>query len=152
MTSAIQVTEITPALCDTLRAEIDAALRSVGEAHGVTLALGTITYSAAKATARFTILPVGGNPYASGFEQYAPGYGLVPADLGQEVEIDGHIYTILGLTPRATKRPMVLRRTEGEIYNFPVEKVRAALGRSPMSDEEELEASIDRAVWETAGK
>jgi hypothetical protein len=144
----LQVTEITPALCDTLRAEIDTALKSVGDAHGVTLELGTISYTAAKATGRITILPVGGNPYASGFERYARGYGLLLADLGQEVKIDGQTYTILGLKPRATKRPTVLRRADGQIYDFPVERVRAALGRSPMTDAEELEASLYRAAEE----
>jgi hypothetical protein len=54
-----QVTEITPALCDTLRAEINAALKSVGEAHGVTLALGNIKYTDVDATAQLKVKAVG---------------------------------------------------------------------------------------------
>lgn len=152
MNPATQVTEITPELCDTLRAEIDAALKSVGQAHGVTLELGRITYGPAKATTRLTVMLAGVSPYADGFEQYAPCYGLQPADLGLEVKINGETYTILGLKPRATKRPVVLRRADGEIYNFPAEMVREALGRKPMTDDEHRHAFVSRTIINVAGR
>lgn len=153
----LEASELTQALCETLLIDIDATLKALGEAHGVKLAIGTLTYSEERATARLTILPLGGNPnavHAVGFERWAAVYGLKSADLGLDVDIHGKAYTILGLKPRATKRPMVLRRADGEIYAFPVETVREALGRPPMTATEERDACIARAMIkiETTGK
>jgi hypothetical protein len=131
-----KVTEITQELCKTLRVEINAALKSVGDAHGVTLALGNINYSESKATARITIISAGGNPQADDFRRWATGYGLDPTDLGKDIEIEGVSYTIVGINPGSGVRPIMLRRADGADYRFNRDVVREALGLKLMTSEE----------------
>ena len=130
MKPTMQATEITPALLDTLRAAINAALKPVGEAQGVSLELGTMTYSPTQATTRLTIRTLGGEPEADDFNRLAHLYGLEPTDLGKQVELDGVLGTIVGLKPRARRFPILLRRADGTEVTATAVGVRAALGRT----------------------
>jgi hypothetical protein len=130
MKPTTQVTEITSALLGTLRAAINAALKPVGEAQGVSLELGTMTYSPTQATTRLTIRGLGGDPDADDFERLAHLYGLEPTDLGMEVELDGVRGTIIGLKSRARRFPILLRRADGTEVAATADEVRHALERS----------------------
>ncbi len=113
MKNETQLTEITPALLDTLRAAINDTLKPVGEAHGVLLELGYMTYSATQATTRFTITALGTDPEADNFREFAHHYGLDSSDLGKEVEIESVTGTIVGLNSRASRFPIIVRQADG---------------------------------------
>lgn len=151
MTAAAQVTEITPALCHTLRGEIDAALKSVGEAHGVTLALGNIKYNEAEATGKLVITGVGANTYAVGFALVAFSYGLEPSDLGREIQVAGETYTIHGVKGSG-KRPIAVRRADGAVCMCEQRVVVQALGRAWPVTSEERERLVDFAKAAKAAK
>lgn len=127
MKSTTQVTEITPALLDTLRAAIDTALMSVGEPHGVTLSLRNIRYNEVEATGKLVITATGANLYAVDFTLIAHLYGLVPSDLGKEIPIAGKPYTIYGVKG-AGKRPIAVRSAEGVVGMIDERSVYLALG------------------------
>jgi hypothetical protein len=61
------------------------------------------------------------------FAMIAHFYGLVPSDLGREIQIAGKTYTIHGVKGSG-KRPLVLRRADGVLFRFPEQSVIQALG------------------------
>lgn len=53
------------------------------------------------------------SPEATNFKHQAPYYGLRTEDLGRTITIQGERFRIVGLKPRASKRPIVLQAVDG---------------------------------------
>lgn len=57
-------------------------------------------------------------------------YDLKPEWLGQTLRITHNTYTIMGIAPRKTKKPVIIKRRDGKIFNADADQVRRCmLGR-----------------------
>jgi len=96
-----------------IRSDVDAALASVAEKHGISIKVDNCTYVGANATFKLELACLADDgsvltKEAEDFKHYAPMFGLAPEHLGSAVTIDGVRYTVAGLRQRAPKRPIVL--------------------------------------------
>ena len=100
---------------------------------GVTLKVGNISYSDAYATVKVEASDIGEDGVAvtkeaHDFKLMAHLYGLEPSDLGKSFKVRGREFTIKGLKPRSTKRP-ILVESDGSMYKMSEVDVKRALGR-----------------------
>jgi hypothetical protein len=115
-----------------LRADLDAAVRQVGERHGLKIQTGRATFSAECATFKVEVATIGQSgtvqtKEASAFKQLAQAYGLKAEHLGASFDQGGKTYTITGLKTKAHAYPILAKGQDGKTYKFPVEMVRRAL-------------------------
>lgn len=119
----------------TMRAEIDAALKAVGEKHGLNLQIGNIKFSAnefhTKLEVRTKTTSTGEafDPYAAAWKRYCAGYGLPADGVGKTfTSFSGKKYTVRGINTKAAKYPVVVRGEDGKSYKFTVGEVKFQLG------------------------
>jgi len=133
-----KISSFTPENLDQLRSQIEISLHDIGVKFGISLKIGGMTYTEDKVTARLsaTVDREGRVPeMVYNFNVYCYDYGAMPEDLGKELTIDGTKYLLVGLKPRASKRPFVCQRvSDGIQFNFIEKPIRELLGHS----EEEL--------------
>lgn len=120
--------------CGLLRSEINAALKAVGEKHGVLVEAGNASFSddfvnfklrvSAKAEDGSVV-----SQEATDFKRFASLYGFFADDLGKEYSVRGKSYAIAGLKNRSRTMPIIGRAKDGKLYKFTVESVLRALGR-----------------------
>lgn len=108
----------------TIRKDIDAALAEVAAKHGITLGLGTITFSGDTFSTKLTAMIKDGDvaindtmsakqmTWAKDFKAYAFSFGMKAEDLGKKVTIGSTEYVIIGARPRA-KQNIVMRNPNG---------------------------------------
>jgi len=113
-----------------LRKDIDSALKSVADKHGLSLMLGNIRFNeesfTGKLEARVTDKP-GETTMAADFRALAHSYGLSPSLLGQVLSINGKRYKIVGLKPRNRKYPVIAESVAtGKRFKFAAFSVRSA--------------------------
>jgi hypothetical protein len=112
-----------------LRTDIDAALKAVGDKHGISLKLGRGTFSAETATFKLELGTVSDTGVvvtkeAQDFKTYALMFGLKPEHLGQSFkDFDGHSYKVVGLKVRSPKFPVLVERADGARFKFPEKRV-----------------------------
>lgn len=129
----------------TLRTDIDAALAAVCAKHGITLAVGKMTYSANEFTARLTANTAAdaktveavsetGLPASHAWvRQWIGSIGIfgIPKDaLGKEIKVRGQRFLLAGLT-RSPREPIAakpLDRKTSKYTLLSVMEVKAALG------------------------
>ena len=128
-------TIMTPALCDQIRTELNAALPAIAEKLGITLKTGNASYSR-EGTATFkleaAVFSTAGEALskeAVAFKQLATTYGLVAGDLGREFSTHQGTYIVTGAAPKSYKFPILCRnKADGKIYKFPEKTVAMKLG------------------------
>jgi hypothetical protein len=96
-----------------LRAEIDAALATVGEKHGIKITCGSARFTETTCLFKLEagVIAADGQvdtPAALAFKQFASLFGFKHDDLGRTVRIEGKNYQIIGCRPNAPKRPIIL--------------------------------------------
>lgn len=102
------------------RADVDAALASVGEKYGVDIKCGNISYGSNHFDTRLnaTKKVVNGVSYEQAeFERVCLIYGFDPEDFGKEFEVQGKTYKLIGFNPKARKKP-IIAECEGTRYVF----------------------------------
>ncbi len=119
---------ITRQLLKILREEIDQALKTVGEKHGLEFQAGSASFSGNNFTFKLAGSMIGEDGKAvtkevETFKAFAKLYGLQPEDLGKEFTRHGRRFTICGLKMSAKKYPIMATRDDGERFKFPAEDV-----------------------------
>lgn len=112
------ITQFNKPTASSFAQEAKLALAALAAKHGVTLTYRGGEFSPDSFEFKFQAVvastdgaPVG--PEANAFKQLAPLYGLQASDLGRVVRLDGVDMRIVGLRPRASKRPILLERIAG---------------------------------------
>ncbi len=115
---------------------IEERIKEEPEAVGVfTVERGKVKYDDLAGTVEITILLTeeGAKGRAQvDFEVYASGFGLYADDFGKEFDHGDHTFRIVGIRPRATKRPIIATRDDGKSFTFEDGYVRKALGRETL--------------------
>lgn len=105
---------------------VEAALAAVATQHGMTVEVLGGIFDNGTYKPRVTFKEIGND--ASEFARYASSFGLRESDFGRTFVSNGSTYRITGVKPSAARRPIVARRSDGSVFNFPVAMVTAALG------------------------
>ena len=127
------ITQFDKTTCEDLRRDLNEALREVAKRHGLTLRATNMKYTerACTITVEAGVLGVvqgrAATKESEAFSQLAHLYGLKREDLGRTVVLQGAVYTLIGLKPGASKRPMVLEDASGRRVVCPAITVRQAL-------------------------
>jgi len=113
----------------TLRNDFDAAIRQVATKHGITIRMKTIRFDAVKASSTVEFIATGGadtnaDPqaaqlaiYKADFQRYASVFGLKPEQWGATIKSGAESYKLVGLKPKAPKRPVLAQSLrDGRIY------------------------------------
>lgn len=119
----------------TLRADMDAALASVGAKHGVRFRLGSCTFWPTTAKFKLELATVGDNGVVvdkdmETLRRYTDILGLSMKDLEKTFKLwDGRSYKLAGYVPRRYSRPFVLvDAVSGRRVVAPKDAVLKALG------------------------
>lgn len=115
-----------------LHKDIDAALKALGNKHGIILSTGTITYQPGKFTCRLTGLAGAGGE--QGVDEYAKYsihvrnpyyqtiYGVNEAMLNQVAVYGGERHIFIGLAPSKKKYPYVFKKEKsGKLIAYATE-------------------------------
>ena len=119
------MTKINKPFLNSVRADINAALNSVGEKHGLALSIQSIRYSdtgfntTLKATVNEDSQGNSIDPDKIEFEKYAAHMGFDSSAFGKTFEQDGKAFIVSGIAPRARKFP-ILATHSGTQYKFPI--------------------------------
>jgi len=108
-----------------IRADINKALEAVGVKYGVKLEGGNVSYSDSNFTMKLKASRVNSDgsietKEVSDFKKHCSRYGLQASDLGKTFKSNGDTYVLSGLTPRATKMPIIAHRigNPDALYKF----------------------------------
>jgi hypothetical protein len=142
--------EITRELLKSLRPELETAIKSVAEKHGLSFnGIGNIRFDASSFRTRLEIfgsassVPKKKEESKEGFASLAPLFGLKPDDFNATVSLNGTPYTIVGIKSRAHKNNIVIRSKRGKEYVTSAATVLRCLGRKVPAG---LEG--EKAPWE----
>lgn len=110
-----------------LNADMEEALKAVAEKHGVSIDVGNASFTSQNATFKVQVAVIGKGGVADtreaqDFRIFASSYGLSADDLGQTFPYGGKEYTIVGLSRKSSKYPIVCKRDNREA-RLPVESV-----------------------------
>jgi hypothetical protein len=113
----------------TLRNDFDTAMRQLAAKHGVRIRLKTLRYDTLKANGTVEFIAVGDantatDPqaaqlaiYKAEFAKYAASFGLKPEQHGSIIKSGRDTYKLVGLKPKAPKRPILAQNVaDGRIY------------------------------------
>jgi hypothetical protein len=120
-----------------LQADIEAALKAVGEKHGVKIGAGSGKFSATNFSLKVECFVAGAgtgdddasvrlDKFAEAFKRYQP---LYFSDLTMEAvyQIGTAKYKIVGYNSRAREYPFLLKdQASGKVFKFPEDRVKAA--------------------------
>ena len=115
---------ITSSFLRDLREEINEALAVVAARNNVRIVAGRATYTQTNSTMK---LEISAKDSATGeaiprmaedFKSLACLHGLKPEDLGRKFVFAGRGYTIVGLKPRCTQRPIIVTRDDGREFKI----------------------------------
>lgn len=118
----------------TLRNEIDAALKALGERHGLKIHAGSARFTSGSAEFKveFAAIAEGGvvlTPERQNWGVYAGMYDLKPEWLDKSFGWSGKTFKITGLNPKKHKRPVTCSGNDGKGYVFPAEDVKRLMSR-----------------------
>lgn len=126
--------------CPVLRADINEALKSVCQKHGLSVQMGAIRFTDMSCNAKLTFniradessldgkLDEAFNRSAFGIQ--APRFNLKPEDFGRDFFVQGKKYTLSSINPRRPKFPITAKRADGRLFKFPAHVVMEALKNS----------------------
>ena len=123
------------ATCRMIAREIEQAVAAVAEKYGVSVAYkgGSFDASTFKPKIELSVVAPDGvvaTPERRDFEDMALLYGLAATDLGREFQSNGSRFTICGAKPRSPKRPILAKRSDGQVFKFSPDAVKSALERT----------------------
>lgn len=121
--------------CNAVRADINAALKTVATKHGIKLVAGRGTFDDTHFTLKLEmgVLDESGADLSAkrDFEMCATHFGLKPEDFGCEFVFDGETYRLDGVRQRAERMPLLATLLRaGQRYRLPAGAVREALSRA----------------------
>ena len=107
-----------------IKDDINRAVQAVAEKYGVSIEMGSASFSATSATAKVIIAVVADNgtvrsPESVAYENYKELYGL-KKNLGETFIQNGEAYTIKGLATRSSKYPIIAENRQGKSYKFQI--------------------------------
>lgn len=112
-------TVITRALLAQLKTEIDAAIKTVGDRHGIDLKAGNASFSDSNFALKIEGVVKGGETgEAQTFLRNATRFGLSNDDLGKTIKLRGRGYTITGMNRGGS---ILANRDDGKGFRIPVE-------------------------------
>jgi hypothetical protein len=120
-----------------LRDEINAALASVGEKHGLRLLAGSASFSDLEATFKLVVSQASAEGQqqlaakaGADFAAFAPLLGLDAEWFGKTIRLNGAPFEVVGVDPGKPKNCVKLRRlSDGKAFKCPPATVRAAIVR-----------------------
>jgi hypothetical protein len=116
-----------------LRRRIQTDLDKIAAELGVSIKLGTGTFSATNVTFKMEVAAIGEggtilNREAEDFKRFARIYGMDAQDLGRKTIVGGRTYEIVGLASKSVKYPILAKLcSSGTIYKLPSHSVKAGL-------------------------
>jgi hypothetical protein len=116
-----------------LRADIDAALKAVGEKHGIVLTCGNASFLPTTATLKVECATKAADGQivtreAEDFKRYAAMIGMQPSDLGKTFRQNGKTFKIEGYNSKARTMPIIAKDVaSGRGYKFSIETVKVFL-------------------------
>jgi len=119
--------------CLMLRKELEVLLQNLAKKHGIQAKTSSGRYSPTTFTLKvdFTVKENGKaiTIEARAFTKlcHNHNYGLKPEDLYSKFELNGEIFTIMGLNTRAPKMPILADRDDGEHFKFSASTVALCL-------------------------
>ena len=128
-----QVNEFNKQNMNAIHKDLDAALKAVGDKHGISLSTGTLSSRSTKFTCRVTGLCGGDSTSSDGSpdDKYAYEarsahnqviYGTHPDMIGKQTTYGGETITFVGLAPSKKKYPYVFRKERsGKLAAYPFE-------------------------------
>lgn len=127
--------KFTPTMLNELRKELDAAVQSVAENHGITVRFGKATYD--DLTAVFTVdlgfAPAKAyDPAKAIWDANCSKIGMEPSDFGKEfiLKKSSDVYCISGYSTKARSNCVIIKRIrDGQEYVTTPKEVKIALGR-----------------------
>lgn len=112
------ITAFTKQNLQALRPELEAALAAVAAKHEIKLRVGNARFTGATADLKLELTVEGASKEAEAFRLNASSFYLGADDFGRPVTLGGKLFTIAGLRPRASARPICL--APGYVPNAPV--------------------------------
>lgn len=111
-----------------LRAEIDAALKIVGDKYGLAFHAGNVKYEPHTAEFKLHVSTLSEkgeviHKEAEDFKRYATVYGLKPEDLGRKYLRGGKTYTVIGCKPLSRTYPILVSCSDGKKYKMAADSV-----------------------------
>jgi hypothetical protein len=115
--------EITKEIVKAMRDDINAALAAVSKKYNVTLKAGNASYEAHLVKFKLEWLANSADgkavdKQAVALQKYGYMYGITPNMAGKTFKVGGNVYTLVGLQPTRTKRPIIGSRTDGKRFIF----------------------------------
>lgn len=111
---------------DEIRADINAALESVAEKHGITLSIGNISYESTRFTTKLTAQTGDGSEHEQKeFARNCWRYNIPESWYGKSFVAEGQTFTITGINTRARKSPINFKDVKGRMYKASPEYVKA---------------------------
>lgn len=109
-----------------LRKDIDSALATIAKKHGISLAIGNISYTDNEFTTKLTCLTIGKNApkdadprllkYANNVRKHGWKMGVSEADLGKVVKLgDRGMCEFVGCKDRDSNRPLIFQDENGDL-------------------------------------
>lgn len=130
--------KITADLCNTLRAEITAAMAAVGAKHGLKLSIGNGKFAADYAKFNLDVSRIikdanGGVAIVSKetvqLDRYAKIYGITPEMLAKPIRLGSQSFMIVGYCSRKSKAPFIMKGChDGKSYIGRTTQVLPAFG------------------------
>lgn len=118
--------------CKELRAELETALKALGEKLGLSISVGSGTFTATCLTLKVELAEPGEDGVvmdraAREWPLVAPYFGLPAWALGKTFVVQGKTFTVKGVNRRARTMPILADGQNGKTYKFSPASVLAAL-------------------------
>lgn len=133
------ITVIERSTCQMLRPELEAALQSVATKYGVSISLGSASFSPDNVTFKLIVAVKSASgdamtKEASDFKMFCNMYGMKPSDLHREFTYGGNRYKLLGCKPRSSRFPIIaLKLATNQRFKLPDDMVKLALDKESKS-------------------
>lgn len=112
--------------------EASALLDDLGKRHGLVLTSKRGSFTGETVNIRFGLVEAESSEDAERkrFREAAGLFGLTVADYGRTFKYhDGATYTVVGIRPKARKRPVLAKSQNGKTYSFPIGLVKLELAK-----------------------
>ena len=129
----MKITEINRQTCKQLRDILQDALNKA-DVEGVDIQVGRATFNDSNVTFKIEVAVKEANGQimnkdVTNWKRSAASFGLPVSALGKTVKVNGDLVEIIGLRPRSTKYPVLIRKADDKVYKSTVAVIKAALAR-----------------------